>query len=224
MQRAATGRLEFSRSGAEEGGESGFVGPPLARRMAIAQLADPILEMPPQAVIVDDKLDIVQFRGRTGPYLDPAPGAATLNVLTLARPELLFALRTTMHKALSSALPATSPPVSLSRVAPRRLVSVDVLPLPDTDGSKCLLVLFNEVALEAASADSAAVSARPGEKEQRVLELERELAANNDYLQYTVEELEAANEEDDPAGRAMQSSNEEAQARQQATVDQAGNT
>ena len=52
-------------------------------------------------MIVDDDLQIVQFRGQTGPFLEPAPGEASLNLLKMAREGLLYGLRTALHEARS---------------------------------------------------------------------------------------------------------------------------
>ena len=45
----------------------------------------------PAGVLVNDDLEILQFRGRTGPYLEPATGAASLNLLKMAREGLFVA-------------------------------------------------------------------------------------------------------------------------------------
>src|SRR5262249_47865447 len=39
----------------------------------------------PPGVVVDSDMQIVQFRGQTGAFLEPAPGEASLNVLKMAR-------------------------------------------------------------------------------------------------------------------------------------------
>jgi two-component system CheB/CheR fusion protein len=39
----------------------------------------------PPGVVVNEQLDIVQFRGDTSPFLTPAPGAASLNLAKMAR-------------------------------------------------------------------------------------------------------------------------------------------
>jgi two-component system CheB/CheR fusion protein len=53
----------------------------------------------PPAVILDSDFQIVQFRGHTGPFLEPAPGDASLNVLKMAREGLLYGLRAAMNEA-----------------------------------------------------------------------------------------------------------------------------
>ena len=43
----------------------------------------------PPGVVVNEELEIVQFRGKTGAFLEPAPGDASFNLLKLAREGLL---------------------------------------------------------------------------------------------------------------------------------------
>src|SRR6185437_12089750 len=56
----------------------------------------------PPAAIVDSNLQVVQFRGHTGSFLEPAPGDASLNLLKMAREGLLYGLRTALHAARKS--------------------------------------------------------------------------------------------------------------------------
>ncbi|HZU83245.1 MAG TPA: CheR family methyltransferase, partial [Polyangiaceae bacterium] len=181
--------------------------------VSVAQLADRKLieKYGPPGVIVDEKLDVLQFRGRTGPFLEPAPGAATLNVLKLARPELLVALRLTVHKVLADGLPMTSPPVSLWSDRDARAVALDVMPLAATGGRKCLLILFVEAADPQPATRESPETGTPTGTDARVSDLARELATTKEYLQSTIEELEAANEELQSSNEELQSSNEELQ-------------
>src|SRR5262249_26340750 len=47
----------------------------------------------PPGVVVDGHLQVVQFRGQTGAFLEPAPGDPSLNLLKMAREGLLHGLR-----------------------------------------------------------------------------------------------------------------------------------
>ena len=70
-------------------------------RVAIQEEADRILlaRFAPAGVIVDDDSQIIEFRGQTGHFLEPAAGDASLNLLKMAREGLLYGLRTALHDA-----------------------------------------------------------------------------------------------------------------------------
>jgi two-component system CheB/CheR fusion protein len=167
----------------------------------------------PPGVVINQSMEILHFRGRTGPYLEPAPGAASLNILRLARPELHADLRRVIHQALSENKETTADS-RLVLGAETRPFRLEVVPItePDTK-TKCLLVLFNEPAAhehdETAPLPVSDGAASPSE--QRIQELERELSVTKEYLQSTVEELESTNEELKSANEELQSSNEELQ-------------
>jgi two-component system CheB/CheR fusion protein len=59
----------------------------------------------PPAVLVNANLEILQFRGDTGPYLSPAPGKASLNLLRMAREGLLVRLRAAINRARKEKAP-----------------------------------------------------------------------------------------------------------------------
>jgi two-component system CheB/CheR fusion protein len=207
-----SGVFDFSFSGRPGGaGHEGDAEEPKTA-VNVAQLADrKVMERyAPPGVIVDERLEVLQFRGRTGSYLEPAPGMATLSLFKLCRPELLVPLRTVVHKVLADKLQSASATVTLPREHGLRHVSVDVMPLLDTAGRKCLLILFHEVAASPADGEASKTEAAPS-GDPRVAELERELATSKEYLQATIEELEASNEELQSANEELQSSNEELQ-------------
>jgi two-component system, chemotaxis family, CheB/CheR fusion protein len=210
----ASAVFEFSFAAGRSAADDGAMGGALEARpiAGMAQIADRkvIEKYGPPGVIVDERLDVVQFRGRLGPYLEPAPGAATLNVLKLARPELLMVLRTVLNRTLSEGVAATSPVTPLRTEAGLRAVVLEIIPLVDTGGRRSLLVLFNDVT-HATAATPSAEDGRRVDDDPRVIALQRELTSNKEYLQSTIEELEASNEELQSANEELQSSNEELQ-------------
>ena len=160
----------------------------------------------PPGVVVDQELEILQFRGRTGPFLEATPGAASLNLLRHARPELLIELRATTQRALAEDTPSTSNPIKLHDPQGDRTVVLDVLPLGESGaGRKTLLVLFDDRAARSTARAEAPQGAPPEPG------IEGELALTKQYLQVTIEELEATNEELTCANEELQSTNEELQ-------------
>ena len=70
----------------------------------LSDVADQIVlsQYAPVGVVVNAQLDIVQFRGQTGAYLEPSPGQASLNVLSMVREELRLDLRTVIRQVKQS--------------------------------------------------------------------------------------------------------------------------
>ena len=82
----------------------------------------------PPGVVVDADLQIVQFRGQTGAYLEPAPGEASLSLLKMAREGLLYGLRTALHSVRKSKVPVRKTGLRVRSSGGWKPVSLDVLP------------------------------------------------------------------------------------------------
>ena len=63
-----------------------------ADRLVLARYA-------PVGVAIDEDFNIVQFRGQTGAYLEPAAGKPSFNLFKMVKPELLVELRTAVYQA-----------------------------------------------------------------------------------------------------------------------------
>jgi two-component system CheB/CheR fusion protein len=172
----------------------------------------------PAGVVVDGDLQIVQFRGHTGAFLEPAPGDASLNLLKMAREGLLHGLRAAMHTARKSRQPVRKEGLQVRVDQAWKPVNLEVIPLV-TAGRLHFVVLFDEPARRKGgdgAGRAAPKGARPkqvarGERQTQLELLQRELAASREYLQSIIQELEAANEELQSANEEILSSNEELQ-------------
>jgi len=194
---------------------------PMDRRPVLSaqQLADRrILEQyAPPSVLVTEDLEVLLFRGNTAPYVAPASGAATLNVMRLVRPELHLELWHALEKARKQNAPTRLPPIRFEtqvgdQVAAHN-VSIEVAPLhvPEAHG-RCLLIVFHDLpdtAQAAQGGDARAPSPPPGD--DRAQALEQELSTTKEFLQSTIEELESSNEELKSTNEELQSANEELQ-------------
>ena len=164
----------------------------------------------PPGVVVDSEMQIVQFRGQTGAFLEPAPGDASLNLLKMAREGLLYGLRSAVHAARKSrnSVRRTGLQVRAGRGWAR--VDIEVIPLAST-GSVHYLVLFQEPGAARGKPRPAPPPPESRRGKSRLRFLELELAASREYLQSVIQELEAANEELQSANEEILSSNEELQ-------------
>jgi two-component system CheB/CheR fusion protein len=178
----------------------------------LAQMAErKVLDLfGPPGVVINENFDVLHFRGRTAPYLEPAPGAATLNVLRLARPEIHADLRRAIAEALKDDRHVRVD-CSLSEGGQLRPFKLEVIPMPEPETrTRCLLVLFHAPE-PTEPAPAVSVAPRVEGADPRSTELERELMLTKEYLQNTIEELEGTNEELQSANEELQSANEELQ-------------
>ncbi|MBB1283535.1 PAS domain S-box protein [Flavisolibacter sp. BT320] len=161
----------------------------------------------PPSVVVSQDLEIVQFRGSTGLFLEPTPGKASLNLLKMARPGLGFELRNLVHKASKSNEAETK--TWEENISDNKLkrISIEAVPIKHQGDSieKYFLVTFNESFVETKEISSDA------SKDQRVRQLEEELTSLREDMRTLVEEQEAANEELQSVNEEIVSSNEELQ-------------
>lgn len=176
------------------------------------QAADRVLlaRYAPAGVLINDDLDILSFHGETAPYLAPAPGKASLNLLKMARQGLPARLRMAIHKARDTQEPVRETGVWVESEDGKREVTPEVLPVTGTAASEAhFWVLFSAPTTpDRPAATQAKPKARKAAKstqrsaDQEIARLRKELDASRDALQATVEQYEAANEE-------LQSTNEE---------------
>jgi two-component system CheB/CheR fusion protein len=143
----------------------------------------------PACVVVNHDLDILQFRGSTGLFLEPSPGKASLNLLKMARPALGFELRNIVHRASKTNEPEKKTWIETLPDNQTRKQSVEAVPLrTDTDSvDRFYLVVFSEEYLPVVEVSKNVA------KDKRVKQLEEELMQLREDMRIIVEEQEAAN-------------------------------
>ena len=176
----------------------------------------------PSGVVVNERFEVIQFRGRTGDFLEPPPGQPQVNVVKMARDGLAAPLREALEAAKAQSITSRRHGATITRKGQTRSINLDVVPLGDVAGTvdRHFLVVFEELGLTpAAPTGIQQASPRPDDEAPQ---LHAELTATRDYLQAitgehqdTVEELGAANEELVAANEELQSANEELQSTQE---------
>ena len=97
----------------------------------------------PVGVLVNEDMTIVQFRGRTAAFIEPPPGDATLNLLKMARHDLVLELRTALHRARRDHRAVRKDGLTTNHGGRRRAFSLQVIPLDaPTQANRHFLVLF----------------------------------------------------------------------------------
>jgi two-component system, chemotaxis family, CheB/CheR fusion protein len=192
--------------------------PPPARTPADVQReADRLLlaKYVPSAVVVNEALEILQSRGRTGRFLELPAGRASLNLLKMARPGLLFELRGLIETARKNTIPVSKEGVVLEDADGAAPVRLEVIPFrtPARD-QRNFLVLFEEMERSKAPVPAKPAARRktaPDSNDMQIAQLKQELASTKEYLQSIIESQEATNEELQSANEEIQSGNEELQ-------------
>ncbi len=169
----------------------------------------------PPAVVINEQMEILQSRGRTGTFLELAPGRASLNVLKMVRDGLLFELQSAIEEARSSGLEADRPNLLVQSDGVERTITVRVVPFrTPLQEQQSLLVIFEPVSLTEqvlATRQPEPATGSQTEKDKEIARLKQELAATKDYMQSIIEMQEATNEELQSANEEIQSGNEELQ-------------
>ncbi|RYF54383.1 MAG: PAS domain S-box protein, partial [Cytophagaceae bacterium] len=160
----------------------------------------------PASVVVDQELEILQFRGSTGLFLEPAPGKASLNLLKMARPPLAFELRNAVHKAHKSGQSIRKDGLTIMVNSKPYQIAIEAVPLAGEGETRLFLVLFTQEQV-VFSPDTSS----EGLRNDRIRQLEDELTILREDMHSIIEEKEASNEELQSANEEIVSSNEELQ-------------
>ncbi|MCU1257551.1 MAG: luxQ [Bryobacterales bacterium] len=182
----------------------------------------------PDGVVVNGNLQVVQVRGQISPYLEPAAGKMSVNILAMAkRSGLAFDLETAITQAKKEKTAVRREGLAIAQSG--RIIDLDVIPLGAQENDESFLILFGERPPAASVARSEMVE-NPLVPQSEYQQLKRDLAAARDRLsavldnhqQYTddtqsaqeesmsnLEEVQSVNEELETAKEELQSTNEE---------------
>lgn len=168
----------------------------------------------PAGVIVDEHFEILQFRGRTSPFLEPAPGSPTVSLLKMAREDLHPSLHAALRRVKARRGPVRVEGAVLKVEGQTRGVRIEVIPLQRGSAKKGThyLVLFDLLPPSPEVEQGLEKRGQAASRHARELaRLRRELSESKTYLQSIIEEQDATNEELKSANEEIQSSNEELQ-------------
>lgn len=189
-------------------------GPAKQKETALSSIVESALlaGFSPAAVIVNGKGDIIYIHGRTGAYLEPAPGKANLNILMMARDGLRHELRGALHKVGTQKTAMTLRGLRVKTDSGERGVDVTVRPFEKPDNMRdLLLVVFEDVQIPKRPRLTAGSKEQSPEDSRSLAEIEKELVETRERLKVTVEEMETSREGSEAATEELQSTNEELQ-------------
>lgn len=176
-------------------------------------------------VVINDRLEVTQFRGDTSDVLQHSSGMASFHVFKLVRPEILPRLRTAIETARVSHDIVRETGIALTDGDGMRLIDMEVIPFRSGQSRDRYFVILFVPEPKSASAQheraqrrhSRGLGLRPSKAEGRpsreMTSLRDELAETKRYLQDVIEQYEGANEELRAANEELQSSLEELQSK-----------
>jgi len=182
-------------------------------------------QVTPAGALVNSQGDILYLHGRTGMFLEPAPGEAGVNnILKMAREGLRHELTIALHKAAGTKEIVRCPGLRVKTNGDFTRVNLAIRPVVTNPAARPEAPLYLVIMEEAPPVDTAqmqqAAVLHPLERAEgpdnmdadaRIAALRQELQAKEEYLQTANEELETSNEELKSSNEEMQSVNEELQ-------------
>ncbi|HEX7092552.1 MAG TPA: chemotaxis protein CheB [Nitrospiraceae bacterium] len=166
----------------------------------------------PAAVVANARGEVVYIHGRTGAYLEPAPGPPTHHLIDMAREGLQHDLATALHQAAGKGDDVVRHDIPVKADGHVILVNLAVKKLAEPEALQGLLLVTFETVREDKTAVRKVAPARaaaPLKKgESRLMQ---DLEFTKQRLQRTIEELQTSNEELKSTNEELQSTNEELQ-------------
>jgi two-component system CheB/CheR fusion protein len=199
---------------------------PVESKPQLRELTEHILlqDYAPVGVLVNHRGDILYIHGRTGMYLEPAPGVTgPNNILMMAREGLRQDLITALHIAVVRKEPVFRSGLRVKTNGDFTTVNLALRPVAtgsdEANGQDLFMVTIEEAKTseQGQLGKDIAISASEGAGEKsmdvdaHILELKRELQIKEENLKASNEELETSNEELKSSNEEMQSINEELQ-------------
>ncbi len=176
------------------------------------KVADQLLltKYTPAGIIVNDQMDIVQFRGAISDYLEPSQDKASLKLMKMVKGSLAFELRNILHKVKKSNVAEKKEGLNVPILGKQHLVDIEAIPLHGTDEPYYLL-LFQHKPLQDANQGNEQALQNNDNRDAYIKQLEKELAQLREDMRSVTEEQEAANEELQSANEELLSGSEELQ-------------
>jgi two-component system CheB/CheR fusion protein len=175
----------------------------------------------PASIVVNASMEIVQFRGKVGPYIEPASGHPTFSLSKMAREDLQVDLRDLLTRARKENKAVRKEGLRIASNGGTRTIDIEVIPLRGQSAGERLYIIAFQDAIRPASATAAGrrrlekqtekgrASQEWTRSQQEVQHLREQLHTLIDEHETTLEEFKSANAEILSANEELQSSNEE---------------
>ena len=167
----------------------------------------------PPSVVIDGDGEMIYVQGRTGKYIEIATGEIKTNIVKVAREGLKVTLMNGIRKAKLKNEEVVYHNLRVQTNDTFEYVNLIISPLSRNKKETSLFIIIFQPSITNASIEKEATenTFENSNEHITILELEKELAEKEQYLQNTIEELETTNEELKSSNEEAQSTNEELQ-------------
>ena len=163
----------------------------------------------PAAVIIDSKNNILFIHGRTGRYLEPAPGEGSSNLVRMAREGLKTELARALHNASIRKETVRREGVKVKTNGDEQTINLIIRPVDGWPNFSGFMVVLEEV--KPASGQDAVEASGDEPVDHQVAQLQKALQDKDEHLHSIIDELENTNQDLKSANEELQSYNEEIQ-------------
>ena len=172
----------------------------------------------PASVVVNDHMEIVQFQGKTGAYLEPAAGQPTFSLSKMAREGLVVDLRAALSKAKKTNATVRQEGVQFESEGKAGEVDLEVIPLRAQGAQeRYFVIVFQEKVVQRAAGKNGSGKTRAADHptlesrtlRREIVQLRGQLSSLIEDHETTLEEFKSVNEEVLSANEELQSTNEE---------------
>ncbi len=168
----------------------------------------------PPGVVINDRMEIIQSRGHTAPFIELAQGSASLQLTRMLKDSIVTQVTQAVRRAIQQDIPVRVDGILLSGDEQEQEVSLEVLPIHTTaPRQKVFLVLFAppQQGIQPRMEAKELPAGELVDRDQLVERLRQDLSSTKLYLQTLLEERDAKNQELVSANEEIQSANEEMQ-------------
>lgn len=171
-----------------------------------------INRLTPLCVIVNEEGELIETFGDPSGFLRLSTGKTNFNITRMVPRQVGLALTTAIRNAIKDRREVIYRDIRAEENDETQMVSVRVVPMP-ANGSevKKALVTFEPGGADRPGGNGVVDFASESEKDQRLIDMEREIQFTRENLQATIEELQTANEELQATNEELLASNEELQ-------------
>src|SRR5215472_11717489 len=171
----------------------------------------------PASIVVNSDMEIIQFRGRTGAYVEPAEGHATFSLSKMVREGLLVDLRAALDRAKKQNSIVRAEGIQFKSNGGMKEVNFDVIPVQgQSQHERYYVVVFRDVVrsrieFKLKEKTKGKVPSRDSRERREVDRLNRELGQAKEQIRSLIEDNESTGEEYKSANEEVLSANEELQ-------------